>query len=97
MDHTWILLPLEKRAPESVQPMIFYATIQTLSLPKEAFLFSVHPESASVVAAKVEAIARGPQISLKGLLRVSWNAAHIAVKPTRVCGKMDFSFGWCTL
>ena len=54
------------------------------SLPKEAFLFSTRPESASVVAARVEAIARGPQISSKGPLRVSWNAAHIAVKATRV-------------
>ena len=41
------------------------------SLPKEAFLFSTRPELASVVAAKVEAIARAPQISSKGLLRVS--------------------------
>ena len=64
-----------------------------LSLPKEAFLFSTRPESAPVVAAKVEAIARAPQISSKGLIRGSWNAAHIAVKATRVSDKMDFSSG----
>ena len=46
-----------------------------------------------MVAAKVEALARAPQISSKDLLRVSWNAAHIAVKATRVCVEMDFSFG----
>ena len=45
-----------------------------------------------MVAARVEAIARGPQISSKGLLRVSWNAAHIAVKATRVFEEMDFVF-----
>ena len=45
-----------------------------------------------MVAARVEAIARGPQISSKGPLRVSWNAAHIAVKATRVFEEMDFSF-----
>ena len=63
-----------------------------MSLPKEAFLFSTRPESTSVVAARVEAIARAPQISSKGLLRVSYNAAHIAVKATRVCVEMDFVF-----
>ena len=45
-----------------------------------------------MVAAKVEAIARVPQISSKGLLRVSWNAAHIAIKATRASDKMDFVF-----
>ena len=62
------------------------------SLPKEAFLFSTRPKSASVVAAKVEAVARVPQISSKGPKRVSWDAAYIAVSPTRVCGLRVFVF-----
>ena len=44
------------------------------------------------MSTKTEAIACAPQISSKGLLRVSWNAAHIAVKATRVCVEMDFVF-----
>ena len=64
----------------------------TFSLPKEAFLFSTRPESASVVAAKV---ACEPQIPSKGLPKVSWNAAHIAIKVTRVCVEMDFVFWVC--
>ena len=44
-----------------------------------------------MVAAKVEAIAGLAQISSKEFLRVSWNAAHIAVKATRVFEEMDFS------
>ena len=52
----------------------------------------MRPESTSVVAAKVEAIAGLAQISSKEFLRVSWNAAHIAVKATRVFEEMDFSF-----
>ena len=43
-----------------------------------------------MVAARVEAIAGLQQISSKEFLRVSWNAAHIAVKATRVFAKMDF-------
>ena len=66
--------------------------IRILSLPKEAFLFSTRPESTSVVVAKVEAIAGLQQIPSKEFLRVSWNAAHIAVKATRVCVQMDFVF-----
>ena len=45
-----------------------------------------------MVAARVEAIAGLAQISSKEFLRVSWNAAHIAVKATRVFEEMDFVF-----
>ena len=45
-----------------------------------------------MVAARVEAIAGLQQISSKEFLRVSWNAAHIAVKATRVSEEMDFVF-----
>ena len=51
----------EMEVNESVQhPNIVQFYPRLLSLPKEAFLFSTRPELASVVAARVEAIARAP-------------------------------------
>ena len=45
-----------------------------------------------MVAANLEAIAGLAHIPSKGSKRVSWNAAHIAIRFMRVSGKMDFVF-----
>mgnify|MGYP000028496661 CR=1 FL=1 len=41
---------------------------------------------------KIEEIAGLAHIPSKGLKRVSWNAAHIAVRFMRVCVEIDFVF-----
>ena len=46
-----------------------------------------------VVATKCKAVRALHHNTSKGSKRVSWNAAYIAVKLTRVCGLRVFSFG----